>query len=277
MRTRSGMESDVEPTRTVSSRRCAMSSTGDGHADHGVRYDYFTLPKNPRTDDLTIAIARCYQRVYGEDPAWNEGKRCPTCSTDAAPVKWNYGAPPPECCPTCGTPTVDFWPIDGIIADMQHELAQPGAVCVVARRWDTGEAIGGCWGFVMTPEALEGHVKLSGLAAALRERFPNTQRFAYQDEIFVRRQHQGLGAGHQLFVRRHRRFCALPESPTVYVMRTKRNPPSSSFRWFTNPRWGYEVVAEYRDADDRVILAQRFDRLPLMQPEPPARSAAASP
>ncbi|MDP3985614.1 MAG: GNAT family N-acetyltransferase [bacterium] len=236
-----------------------------GHDE--LQYHYFELsPTDPFFKEGAEPIARCYQYVYGTDKAWSEGKFCPKCSRPGAPRKWNLHDAP-AVCPDCQEPTNNFWPIANIIADMGEEMARPHAVCVVACHLTV--VVGGCWGFSATAEEMDHHLNHSvepearapGVAAALRERFPNVARFAYQDEIFVQPEWQGKGVGRKMFAMRHRRF--VETGLGAYVMRTKTNPPSSSYLWYASPKWGYEVVARYPDADERVILAQSFDRIPI--------------
>ncbi len=220
-------------------------------------------PDDPMFDREARPIAKCYQLVFGTDRAWSEGKICHACSRPGAPKKWNFlDAPPDGRCSDCGGEVADFWPISQILADMRQELARPDAVCAVLRQ---GEAvIGGCWGFSATPEGLDehlnhglaAHVCAPDVAATLRAMYPGVERFAYQDEIFLRPEFQRQGLGKRLFAARHAGFAA--RDLAVYVMRTKRNPPSTSYRWFRDG-WGYRTVTDYPDADQRVILAHTFE------------------
>jgi GNAT superfamily N-acetyltransferase len=236
------------------------------HTHPHITYDYFSLPEQPHNDALTRAVARCYQLVYGNDPSWQEGKWCIPCTAAARSrgerreIKWSFDMAPVHC-PHCHEALVDRWPIDGIITDMNMELARPGAVYVIAR--DSEVIVGGCMGLLLTPAELEHHVELDGLARSLQLSIGAVTHVTYQDEIFVLPAYQGQRIGRGLFDARFAYFHAMPQPPSHFAFRTKKNPPSTSFLWFTQPHWGYREVAWYHDEDDRVILAAPTDKLPV--------------
>lgn len=208
-------------------------------------------------------LAHCYQAVYGSDPSWNEGRRCGSCSTPTAPKKWNLRNAPATC-GDCGNPTDLFWPIETIVADMRDEFQRPHAACVVAR--SGGKIVGGAWGFSADAEEMDmhlnhglpAHARAPGISEALQRLFPG-ERVAYQDEIFVHPDLQGFGVGRELFRARHQMFIA--SGLVGYVLRTKTNPPSRSYLWYGSARYGYEVIAKYPDADERVVMAVSFSGL----------------
>lgn len=229
-----------------------------------VETEYFTAPlADPAFERDARLIAACYQRVFGTDRAWNEGRICNACSRPGAPRKWNL-ANAPETCPDCQGALEDFWPVTQIISDMRAELARPDAVCAVLRTG--GEIIGCCWGFSATSEELDEHlnhglpdaIRAPNIAHNLRHMYPGVARFAYQDEIFILPKYQRQGLGKRLFAARHEGF--VERGLAVYVMRTKRNPPSTSYMWFRDG-WGYRDVSEYPDQDERIILAHSFEEV----------------
>lgn len=229
----------------------------------GVRFSFLPSVTTSEFQDSSLQVALCYQRTYGCDPSWNEGKVCHTCSRPKAPKKWNYSGAP-STCPDCGGVLDDFWTIEKIIEDMESELSLPDAVGVLARI--DRQVVGACWGFSAEPEELEAHVnhglaeeaQVTGVATWLRRAFPLAERVGYQDEIFVRQNQQGRKIGKVLFALRLKWF--MERGLRVFTLRTKRNPPSISYRWFANG-WGYETVAEYPDEDARVVLASSSENI----------------
>lgn len=217
----------------------------------------------PTFADAAREIAECYQRVFGTDQSWNEGMVCHPCSRPGVDMKWNYiGAP--ETCPHCGGALEHYWPVEEVIKDMRGELSKSDATCVVAR--ESGRVVGSCWGYSLTAEELDLHlnngievtVRVPGIVEALASRYQGIPRFAYLDEIFVLPEWQGKKIGSLLFRERHSRFVA--RGLVACTMRTKTNPPSSTYRWYRG-KLGFEIIGEYPDEDKRVVMAKRMDEI----------------
>jgi GNAT superfamily N-acetyltransferase len=240
-----------------------MPQSDPHHRILPAKFDYFTPdPTSPSFPEKVRELAECYQLVYGMDDSWNEGRVCRVCSTPRAPKKWNLREAPAVC--ECGQATELFWPVETIVDDMRREFLHPDAACVVARF--NGRIVGGAWGFSASAVEMEEHlnrglpeeVHVQGVAEALERMFPG-QRIAYQDEIFVHPDLQGMGIGGGLFRQRHAKF--VERGLVGYVLRTKMNPPSRSFRWYGSPRWGYKKIGFYPDVDQRVVMAVSFEHL----------------
>ena len=207
---------------------------------------------NPHNDaeGLTDALIQCYREVFGEDP-WNEWKKCQVCGR-----KWGkQELTSDDDHHHCGMLLVDFWPEEIVRADLLHEITAE-ASCRLAL--DGNKVIGFCWGYPISPIELEQKLGITELAEALTREFGALERVAYQDELGVLSMYRGKKLARQLFTHRLKDF--LEKGLSVGVIRTKTNPPSVTYLWFTG-KLGYKLIAEYKDEDGRVVLAKSFAEL----------------
>jgi hypothetical protein len=92
-----------------------------------------------------------------------------------------------------------------------------------------------------------------GLAQNILATFGEQKAVAYQDELGVNKAYRGQKLAKVLFLRRLEDFHQA--GLTVGVIRTKTIPPSVTYLWYTQ-KLSYRLVAEYNDADGRVVLAR---------------------
>lgn len=202
---------------------------------------------NPHHDEgLTDGLIECYREVFGEEP-WNEWKKCSVCGK-----KWGKQEMPQAdgVFSHCGQRVVDFWPTEVVRSDLLHEITVD-ASCRLALEGE--RVVGFCWGYPISPEELGKKLEIGGLANALTRMFGELQVVAYQDELGVLKEFRGQKLAKDLFRRRLDDFRE--RGFDVGVIRTKTNPPSVTYLWFTK-KLGYQLVAEYNDADGRVVLAR---------------------
>lgn len=209
---------------------------------HAITFGRVSLDGNP---ELLTQLVTAYQDVFSTSP-WFEWKICPVCQS-----KWGREQAseiPDLMCPTCGKPLADFWPSTIVKHDIYKELSLPDATCWIALA--QGKVIGFCWGYSLTLLELERKLSID-CAATLHTSFNGVSRVAYQDEIGVIAPYRGRYIGYELFRLRLRDF--LRRGLTVGTVRTKTLPPSVTYLWFN--RLGYQTIANYNDADGRVVMA----------------------
>ncbi len=215
-----------------------------------IRYVRFNPHHNA---ELFPQLIKCYREVFSEEP-WNEWKQCKICKT-----KWGLNEKPllqKINFRHCGQPIVDFWPEEVVQKDLLHEIT-PNASCWLALNNKT--VIGFCWGYPISPKNLEKKLKLQGLTEYIYNNFGNTGRIAYHDDLGVLKQYRGMGIAKEMFIRSLQDFSN--QRLQIGVGRTKTNPPAVTYLWFV--KIGYKVIAEYNDADGRVILARSLTNLYL--------------
>ena len=98
----------------------------NGNNGHLTTARFEIHPSDPSFGDAALPIAVCYQRAYGYSTAWNEGMVCITCSKPGRPIKFNLADERTHC--DKGHELKKFWPIEGIIADMQENLKREGEI-----------------------------------------------------------------------------------------------------------------------------------------------------
>lgn len=226
-----------------------------------IQYKIVDVPSNDADfDEKLLPVVTCDREVYGTDPSWQEGKTCVACTKAAdGPVKWLF-AEAPERCPQCGGGLADFWPIEGLLADYRADAVRPDYVFVAA--YEGERVVGSFRGWSMTAEELDHHLNdglperlraAPPLLAALRERFPGVDRFAYESSIFVLPGLQGRGIGKHMT--RMGQQVLWDRGLRVFAMRTKTFPHAVTFPWYSKGL-DYESLAAYPDADRRVVLAR---------------------
>ncbi len=134
--------------------------------------------------DVTL-MAQAYREVFGNDPGWREGYKCPACCStfllSSSPVT----------CPDCKEPLVECWPINQIISDFNNEMAKPESICVLAKSDD--KIVGFAWGYVVNvDQSLSEHFGAPDLYRLI------SGNFFYLDEIAVLVEYQGIGIGMRL-------------------------------------------------------------------------------
>jgi GNAT superfamily N-acetyltransferase len=213
-----------------------------------IRYASFT-PQQGKAE--LSALVACYQDVFADEP-WNEWKKCAVCGK-----KWGNSHKADlmkiDFC-HCGQSVDEFWPAEVVREDIMHEVTEKTS-CWLA--WKQDLVVGFCWGYPITPDALEEKLKLSGFASSVTREFGHDCRIGYQDEIGVRGEYRGHGIAKKMFSYRLEDFRRM--GLNVGVVRTKTNPPSVTNLWFMD--LGYRVICEYNDLDGRVILARSLESL----------------
>jgi len=203
---------------------------------NGITVERFVLG----SDEARLSrIAECYQDVFA-DPPWNEWKRCVKCAR-------NFGRSDAigSLCP-CGSALEQFWPLETVISDLKHELID-GSICLIALQ--EGRVIGFSWSYPITAETLENKLQLEGLASAIHQE-ANGAPVAYIDEIGVLSPYRQHGIARLLYNHQIREFCN--RGMHFFVARTKKSPPTVVYHWFK--RTGYREIADYGEADGRVVL-----------------------
>lgn len=201
---------------------------------------------------LLSDLANCYREVFGDEP-WNEWKYCRKCNTkfgrnDFILEEINFRR--------CDHDLVDFWPVEVVISDILEEVTAETS-CWLAI--NSEGVIGFCWGYPITPWELEKKLELPYVDDYIKKVFGDVPIVAYQDELGLKKQYRNLGIAKEMFKRRLEDFRK--QGLSLGVVRTKTNPPTVTYKWFT--RMGYQLVAEYGDQDGRVILARTlFDLQP---------------
>lgn len=219
---------------------------------------FLVSPEDPSFSDAFLPIATCYQRAFGYDTAWNEGMTCRVCSVSGRPVKFNFEDRRIHC--DNGHVLEEFWPISGIISEMQQNLRKSDAVLVYCGNGDGVQ--GGALTYTMTPEELEAYLRLPGISRNVRRRFPTEQKFFYLAEMFADPSSRNQGVGGVLFRERHRHMITTADT-RICIFRTKRGHETNAsvtYLWYRRA-FNFEVIARYRDADDRVILTQSIDHI----------------
>ncbi len=213
--------------------------------------DEITIERfNVTGDEVRLSmLVTCYKAVFADLP-WNEWKKCSKCGK-----KWGIRE---SRIPTthCGYPIEEFWPHATVESDIRHEITEGSSCWVAVNRHSI---VGFCWGYPIAPNQLERKLALSGLATTLHRDFGEIPLIAYQDELGVQSEYREKGLGKALYLARHNDF--LSRGLKGAAVRTKRTPPTVTYSWFS--RVGYKVVAEYRDTDDRVVLARTISDLQL--------------
>lgn len=216
---------------------------------NGVEYTRFEPWQNT---ELLSGLVDCYREVFGDAP-WDEWKRCQICG-----AKWGRNDPvlKDPSFRHCGQELIDFWPEEVVRSDILKEVT-PEASCWLAT--NSEGVIGFCWGYPITLLELEKELELHGVVCAIENVFGKALVVAYQDELGLKQQYRNLGIAKEMFKRRLEDFRK--QNLPIGVVRTKTNPPTVTYKWFT--RMGYRFVAEYGDRDGRIILARTlFDLQP---------------
>lgn len=197
-------------------------------------------------DDPTVLgkVVTCYQAVFAAQP-WSEWRRCanPKCeahwgieqAAELAELGFSHH----------GQPVEEFWSTNTVRADLAAEFAMAGASSWLAL--SEGDVVGFCYGYPLTPAALEAKLELTNVEAGLAHRFGEQTLVAYQDDLGVRNSHRRRGIARAMFGYRQADFVA--SGLMVCVVRTM--PGSVTYIWYM--KLGYKLVAEYPDG--RVVLA----------------------
>jgi hypothetical protein len=226
---------------------------------------------NPHRDGDThlAGVVACYQESFA-GPPWNESHVCPKCST-------TFGAtavatlPPKLPCPVgdCTGTLEPFWPTATVAADFKSETATKPTAGQQPSSWIAlnGETVVGiCWGYTITPDALEQKLELPGFSTALATYYGQLPTaVAYQDELAVLpnfRQRRFASLGNRSIARtlveaRHTDFLSF--GATVGAVRTLAQPATRTYTWYTHA--GFQVIARYPTNPHRVILARSFPGL----------------
>lgn len=203
--------------------------------------------------ELLEKLVGCYRRVFSEEP-WSEWKRCPVCGQ-----KWgreDEGLLTSMHFKHCNELLDDFWSRTKVKEDIFKEVT-PQSSCWLALV--DSKVVGFSWGYPITPQALEEKLKFPGISAIIEQKFGQIDKVAYQDEIGVVKKFRGRKIAKEMFRRRLQDFR--DKQLNVCVARTKVNPPTVNYLWYT--KLGYEVIGEYNDQDQRVILACTIEALDL--------------
>lgn len=198
----------------------------------------FALEQN---GSVLQSLVTCYRTVFGEPP-WNEWMVCSVCGE-----KWGVNVRHPV--EHCGGVVSEFWPEGAVEKDIRAEVT-PDSPAWLAYCGE--QVVGFCWGYAATPEDLARKVELPSLVDAIHGSFGVADQVAYQDEMGVISAFRGQGIARRMFDVRRTDF--LQRGLKIGVIRTMRTPATVTYKWYT--KLGYQVIAEYNDADDRVIMAR---------------------
>lgn len=194
---------------------------------------------------------RLYKQVFGEAP-WNEGFVCRNCET-----LYPTSGGKPETCRNCsGEKIEEFYDDAELSEELEALTKKEGYVERVAEIMDGG-LVGFAWGWTSDLDALNreklslGAEGLSAMRANIAERFPeyDDSPVYYFAEIGVRAECRGQDVAGELY--RSKMEGAKNLGKKYSVVRTTRKS-DVPFKWFV--RDGFEVVYEYGDDRDRVIL-----------------------
>jgi len=201
-------------------------------------------------------LIKCYKDVFGGEP-WNEWKKCQVCG-----LKWGFGQEEElrqMDFMHCRQAVSDFWTEQEVRGDILKEVAQDASCWLAVSDGNRDQVVGFCWGYPIDAEALESKITLSGLTAAIRKEFGIVPKISYHDEIGVAQNFRGRKIGKIMFSRFVSDMRA--QNLDIGVVRTKTNPPTVAFSWFT--RLGFKIIAKYNDADQRVILAASYKKISI--------------
>lgn len=209
-----------------------------------------------KNEALFSSLIKCYQQVFATEP-WFEWMRCLKCPD----LKWGIEKKTEVqranfLCPRCHSKLIEFWPEQIVRQDILHEISMDLCSFWVAE-FDE-RVVGFCWGYAITPDALEIKLENDGLADRVRQ-FSNGHHdhVAYQDELGVLKEFRGHGLAKRMVVLRLQDFLA--NDLRIGTIRTKMDPPSVTYQWFT--RVGYQMISEYGDEGKRVVLARNLTTL----------------
>ncbi len=204
------------------------------------------------TNRRLTQLVECYQAVFAGHP-WNEWKVCSTCGQ-----KWGSSERSVlgDSFIHCGQSVKDYWPTETVTSDIRHEVTEETSCWVVVHE---DKVIGFCWGYPINVQKLQEKLRLPDFTRDIQQAYGDINQVAYQDELGVLEGFRGLGLAKAMYRVRHQDF--LNRGLEVGIVRTKRTPPSVTYSWFT--RIGYKVTSEYRDADDRVVLARKLQGFEL--------------
>lgn len=212
------------------------------------------VPFSPHQDGALLPnVIECYQQIFAGEP-WNEWLRCRKCMRKFGTKEIVHLQTIQFSC--CGENLSEFWPASEVALDLMKEMGPEASVWIALR---DGRVIGFCWGYPMSPEKLQLKLGLEGIADAIRTKFPGQSRVAYQDDMGILPEYRHRGIASKFFERRLEDFRRMGLS--AGVVRTKTNPPTVTYDWFTK-KLGYKVIGEYQDDDRRVVLACGFEDLP---------------
>lgn len=218
------------------------------HDLSGFEFVRFDLRKDHH---LLPSLIQCYQRVFAGEP-WNEWLKCEKCEQVYGLDKPELLLPRNFMC--CGKRLTEHWSAWQIVHDLEKEIISGSSCWLTVKR---GTVVGFCWGYPLTPEKLEAKVKLHGIAETVRKKF-GVDSVAYQDDLGILPEYRGQGIARAMFMKRHQDFRA--QGLEIGVVRTKHNPPSVTYGWFTD-EFKYETIAAYKSVDGRVILARNISTL----------------
>lgn len=232
---------------------------GDDH--HHTEIQYIRYEPDPHNDLLLPRVVGVYRAAFAALP-WGEWKKCPKCQNRWAIEQRAELEATGFLCPDCGMAVDDYWPTAKVQQDILELRAKEASIWLAL---EGSTAVGFTWGYPRhLGEQFDRELGMPGLTDAIREAFPHApDEFAYQSEIGVVARLRGRRIASQLFAHRHYDF--LRRSLNFGVVRTKENPPSITYLWYTE-RMGYQVVARYTDGTNRVILARPLTNLVVKEP-----------
>lgn len=198
-----------------------------------------------------FAKTRLYKQVFGEAP-WNEGFVCRNCET-----LYPTSGGKPEICRNCGGKKIEvFYDNAELSGELEALTRKEGYVERVAEILGAG-FVGFAWGWVSDLDALNREKLsldaggMSAMRAVIAERFPeyDGSPVYYFAEIGVRADCRGRGVAGELYRSKMEGAKSLGKKYSVVRTTRKSDVP---FKWFVSD--GFEVVYEYGDDRDRVIL-----------------------
>lgn len=204
------------------------------------------VPSAPISDKT-----RLYKQVFGEAP-WNEGYVCRTCES-----LYPTSGGKPETCRNCGGEKIEeFYDTDELRAELEALTKREGYVERVAEILNGG-LVGFAWGWISYLDTLNreklalNNEAYAAMLAGIAERFPEYDGSSvyYFAEIGVRAECRGKDIAGELYRSKMEGAKSLGKNYSVVRTTRKSDVP---FKWFV--RDGFEIVYEYGDNRDRVIL-----------------------
>ncbi|OHA88505.1 MAG: hypothetical protein A2741_00395 [Candidatus Zambryskibacteria bacterium RIFCSPHIGHO2_01_FULL_43_27] len=201
---------------------------------------------------LLSQVVDCYRNVFAEFP-WDEWKKCEVCGT-----KWGIsslevlsGANYMH----CGQEVKDYHSIQRVLEQIQDEVRAETSSWIAMTEY--GQVVGFAWAFPITLDALVAKLGRPDLPATISAGWDHQNRIAYLSEIGVLKEFQRRGIATRLAQRRLEE--QRDQDLRVGIVRVKRTPPSVTYTWYS--KRGFQLVSEYGDLEDRVILARGLQGL----------------
>ncbi len=201
---------------------------------------------------LLPSLIDCYQEVYG-GPEWNEWWGCAIKRHEEGHHWGRHQEAEVQALgmTCCGRPIEIYWRSERVEDAIRKEVTEEASCWICL---DGDRVVGACWGYPAFLDELEALKFRIPVAARIRELVGPIDKIAYQSEAILRKPYRGQRLYQEMVRLRQADF--LEHGLTATVVRTRRTNPAPSKSFLYSQKYGYTIVAEYPEADGRVIQAR---------------------